>query len=161
MQSSCTSAFIDHNLLTSFRLVLQVNGHSNGTLQNVSTSTNSPVKVTCGVLVSPCGRPFPTEGSLTRYVHINLITALTRPSITSQLTSFLTSFRKWRDQMWCASLKLETAWSVHQHVQSKCIRWWTSVGYTSEKLLLHFMSCGDFYSKMCFFLGSLHFSIQA
>lgn len=55
-------------LFVLYRLVLQVNGHWSGTLQNVLTFTNSPVKVMCGVLVSPCGRPFRMEGNLTRYI---------------------------------------------------------------------------------------------
>lgn len=41
------------------------------------------------------------------------------------------SCRKWKDRMWYASLQVGAAWSVQQHVQSECTRWWKSAGHTS------------------------------
>ena len=57
-------------------------------------------------------------------------------SITLSYSSFsaLILSRKWKDQRLGASLKVGTAWRVHQHVQSQCMHWWKNAGRTSKSL---------------------------
>lgn len=109
-----------------------------------------------GVLVSPCGRPFPMEGNLTRYwvfLQNSTVKSISRRqnkwarsqnSCRIQVSDrlFCPNFaRKWKDQRWFASLKVGVAWTVHQHVQNECTQWWMNAGLTSKKMTVWIMLC--------------------
>ena len=83
------------------------------------------------------GKPYKVQCCLNEphhSIHTNAGSGLVL-NVTPPLFSFLTLSRKWKDRTWHASLRVEAGWSVRRRVQSECMRWWTSAGRTSEKLL--------------------------
>jgi len=117
--------------VVSSRLAPPVNGLWSGTRRNASTSTSSPVRVTCGASAWPCGRPSPTGGNPTRWATASCSQGLRRPRSPASMTDVVVS-RKWKDRRWCASSRAAAAWSGRRRARRRRTAWWGSAGRTSR-----------------------------